>query len=126
MARRAVIAFLTDQNVPDSVGQFLKQRGHDVVRLRDIMPTDSADPVVAEAAMQAGRVLVSWDKDFNHQRFMKPRFSALSRLAFSCLETEAVARLKIHISLIEAEVRLIRTGKPMRIRIGSDKIQIGR
>ena len=42
------------------------------------------DQVVATAAMESGRVLVSWDKDFNHQRFQTARFATLNRIAFSC------------------------------------------
>lgn len=59
MPPKRVILFLTDANVPDSVGACLVERGHDVQRVRDIMAADAKDPVVAEAAMQAGRVLVT-------------------------------------------------------------------
>lgn len=123
MARRPVIAFLTDVNVPDSVGDFLKERGHDVERVRDVMPADSPDPVVAEAAMQAGRVLVSWDRDFNQQRFKKPRFASLSRIGFSCPEPLGAARLAVVISLVEFHAAETWPANPLCILIGGDKIQ---
>ncbi|WP_363451058.1 DUF5615 family PIN-like protein [Mesorhizobium sp.] len=52
-------------NVPDSVGNFLASKGHDMVRFRDVMAIHSADPIVARAAMADGRFLVSWDRDFD-------------------------------------------------------------
>ena len=71
------IDFLTDHNVAVAVGQFLVERGHDVVRVADQMEPNTPDPIVARAAIEAERVLISWDKDFNHQRFMQPRFADL-------------------------------------------------
>lgn len=124
MAGRPVISFLTDNCVPDSIGAYLRRRGHDVVRVRDVMPADSPDPVVAEAAMQSGRVLISWDRDFNHQRFLKPRFKTLQRIAFSCHELEGAKRLKEVIERIEFEYGQSSNAKPMMIRIGKDKILI--
>lgn len=50
--------FLTDHNVPDSVANMLRGRGHDVVLLRDIMAVDTTDPVVAIAAIEDRRVLI--------------------------------------------------------------------
>ena len=82
MAKRPVFTFLTDVNVPDSVGDFLTSQGHDVVRVRDVMAIDATDPVVAQAAMEAKRILVSWDKDFNHQRFWRLGMPTSVVLAF--------------------------------------------
>jgi hypothetical protein len=127
MATRPKIPFLTDVNVPDSVGDYLRGRKHSVVRVRSIMPITSPDPVVAEAALRAGKVLVSWDKDFNQQRFLKPRFAGLSRIAFSCPEPMAVQRLKALMSLIESEWELARkAGHRMVIHVGSDQLRIRR
>ena len=58
------IPFVTDQNVPDSVGNALLTAGHKVVRLRDVMATNTADPVVAVASADSGYVLISHDRDF--------------------------------------------------------------
>lgn len=124
MAGRPAIPFLTDNCVPDSIGNYLRRRGHDVARVRDVMPADSPDPVVAEAAMQSGRVLISWDRDFNHQRFQKPRFKRLQRIGFSCHELEGAKRLAEVIERIEFEYAQSSPAKPMLIRIGKDRIQI--
>jgi hypothetical protein len=123
MEKRAVIAFLTDVNVPDSVGECLVDRGHDVVRVREIMAADAKDPVVAEAAMRAGRVLISWDRDFNHQRFMQERFAALSRIGFSCPEPTGADRLRAVIDLVEFSIARA-SGTPVRIKIARDKFLV--
>ena len=126
MKQLVVIAFLLDNNCPESIFLFLEARGHDVVRVRDIMPSNSPDPVVAEAAMQTDRILVGWDKDFNHQRFLKPRHKSLSRIGFSCSEVDGLARLTKLIDDVEREAAK-RTGQaPMIFRIGKDKFQISR
>jgi len=118
-----VIAFLTDVNVPDSVGECLIERGHDLVRVRDIMAADAKDPVVAEAAMRAGRILISWDRDFNHQRFKQDRFAELSRIGFSCSEPEGAGRLRAVIDLVEFAVARA-NGTPLTIRIARDKLEV--
>lgn len=116
-------AFLSDHNVPVSVGHFLTDRGHDVARVADLMAIDSPDPVVATAAIQAGRVLISWDRDFNHQRFMKPRFAKLRRIGFSCPEPMGAMRLAEVIDLLEFSFR--RAGDSLlRVKIAHDKFLV--
>src|SRR5262245_27319198 len=101
MVKVGVLGFLTDQNVPEDVVQCLSNRGHLVSRVRDEMPANSPYPVVAMAAINAGRVLVSWDRDFGHQRFMQYRFARLSRIGFSCPEPQGAERLIAVLDVIE-------------------------
>lgn len=117
------LTFLTDVNVPDSVGTYLKFREHDVVRVRDIMAIGTKDPIIAEAAMQDDRILVSWDKDFNHQRFLKERYRDLNRIGFSCPEPDGSTRLAELIDLVEFAFERA-CGIPTAIKIGSDKVLI--
>lgn len=119
----AVLKFLTDVNVPDSVGDYLTERGHDVVRVRDIMAIDTKDPIIAEAAMQSDRILVSWDKDFNHQRFLKARYRNLNRIGFSCPEPDGAERLGEVIDLVEFSFERA-DGSPLALKIGSDKVLV--
>jgi hypothetical protein len=123
MNGRPVILFLTDNNVPDSVVSYLVRRGHDVVRVRDIMAADAPDPVVAVAAVEAGRILISWDRDFNHQRFNQARFADLSRIGMSCAEPDGRARVQENIDRIEFEYARA-SGAPLLIRIGRDKFLV--
>ena len=87
------------------------------------MAVDSKDPVVAKAAIEDKRVLVSWDRDFNQQRFMSPRFEGLSRLSMSGPEMNGAARLAAVIDIVEFGLQ--RPGdQPSTIRVGVNKIQI--
>jgi Domain of unknown function (DUF5615) len=119
----SVFAFLTDNNVPDSVGRVLEAHGHDVVRVREIMAADSTDPVVAQAAISASRILVTWDKDFNHQKFRQPRYAKMSRIGFSCPEPVGAERLKSLIDLLEFSLRRAGT-EPVTILIGIGKFLV--
>lgn len=123
MANRHILLFLTDVNVPDSLGNMLSRAGHDVVRVRDVMAIDAPDPVIAEAAMRAGRILVSWDKDFNQQRFKKPRFASLSRIGFSCPAPEGRARLASVLDIVEFCFARPRP-EALTIRIARNKIEL--
>lgn len=95
------LLFFLDNNVPDSIGDYLQGRGHSVFRQRAYIPSDSPDPVVATTAMEAGRILITQDKDFNNQRFMKERFARLSRVSLVGPSHTLLAATKEHIDLIE-------------------------
>lgn len=115
--------FLTDHNVPDSVGAVLERFGHDVVRLRDVMAVDTPDPVVARAAIEADRILVSWDRDFNQQRFMSPRFEKLKRLSMSGTEVGGADRLEEALDIVTFAINRI-SKQPVMIRVGVGKVQV--
>lgn len=115
--------FLADHNVPDSVGRILVDLGHDVVRLRDVMAIDTTDPIVARAAIEDGRILISWDRDFNKQRFAQPRFAELSRLLMSGPEMEGAARLEAVFDVV-AFALCRNPGMPVVVRVGVGKVQL--
>lgn len=123
MAPPIVIRFLLDNNVPDSVARYLRDRGHDVELVRDNMAADAKDPVVAMAAIRSQRVLISWDRDFNHQRFQQPRFASLSRIGMSCPEPEGVERIAQLIDVIEFTFAR-GGGGPMLIKIARTKYEV--
>lgn len=121
MASRPVISFLADNNVPDSIGAFLIARGHKVTRLREVMATDSKDPVVAKAAMKGGQVLITWDKDFR-----QPRYSALSRVTMRCPEPQGVARLEQVIHVIEfAWLNVQGQDVPLVVQVNARTVSLG-
>lgn len=90
-----------DNNIPDSIGRYLQRRGHSVQRQRFYIPADSPDQVVAMTALQAGRILVTQDKDFNSQRFQQERFAQLSRIALSGQSNTLLGALQEHMHLVE-------------------------
>ncbi|WP_158965012.1 DUF5615 family PIN-like protein [Chachezhania sediminis] len=121
--RLGVFRFLTDHNVPVSLGNALIAMGHDVVRISEIMPVNSPDPVVARAAIEAGRILISWDRDFNAQRFASPRFEQLSRIMMSGPEPSGAARLTEVFDVVEFALRRDQEN-PAIVRVGSHRVQI--
>src|SRR5438067_123966 len=99
------IPFFTDQNVADSVGNFLVSVGHGLTRLRNVMPTNTKDPVIEVACSQSGHVLVSHDKDFKHvgRRLNVTRRDfnlRLHRVHLGCSEPTAKQRMSDALSLI--------------------------
>jgi hypothetical protein len=115
--------FLTDHNVPDSVGNLLLNLGQDVVRLRDVMAADAKDPVVARAAIEDSRILISWDRDFNQQRFLSPRFAGLRRLSMSGPEMTGASRLEEIFDVVSFALMRAK-GAPITVRVGVGKVQI--
>lgn len=111
----AQLRFFTDENVPDSVARYLQGRGHSVYRAKAHLPEGSPDPVLATAAMEADRILVSWDKDFNDQRFQKDRYARLSRIGLSGEGPELLPAIKRHIRLIEFQWAEARRTKAVRV-----------
>lgn len=105
--REGVLRFFSDQNVPDSICRYLRQRGHVVLKLRDYIPDDSPDPIVGMTALTANCILISWDKDFNSQRFRQPRFATLSRLALSGDGPSLSVAVKEHVEVLEFQFRRI-------------------
>jgi predicted nuclease of predicted toxin-antitoxin system len=55
---------LIDENVQDSIAQFLRERGHEVYLVREVLLRGEPDPVVAQLADSFGMVVVTWDKGF--------------------------------------------------------------
>lgn len=127
MAKASIkLRCFTDNNVPDSVGRYLQSRGHSVHRMRHHMPHDSKDPVVATAAMEAERILISWDKDFNDQRYVQPRFQRLSRIGLSGDGPTLVGAIREHIHLIETQwehCQRTRARMIVHVKIGQIRIR---
>lgn len=125
MAKRTdKLRFFTDQNIPDSIGRYLRGRGHSVFLLRKHMADDAKDPEVAAAAMNGNRILVSWDKDFNAQRFQQPRYKTLSRIALSGDGPSLLPAIKKHIRVIEFQWQEAqRTGKRLIVHARLDQVR---
>jgi len=50
--------FVLDQDIPDTIARVIEQTGHEVVRLREVLPVESADEAHDRAA-----VLVTCNRD---------------------------------------------------------------
>jgi len=58
------LRFFSDQCVPAEITESLKQHGHAVTLLREVLPVNSPDPVVIAKAEDLGAILVSLNGDF--------------------------------------------------------------
>ena len=128
MAAVPSIPFFTDQNVPDSVGNFLLAAGHGLTRLRDAMATTTEDQIIAVACSASGNVLISHDTDFKGvaKRLMisqRQYRKSLHRIHLGCPEPMAAARMKDALSLIEAEWLLVQEDRPLVIEIRDRSIK---
>jgi predicted nuclease of predicted toxin-antitoxin system len=100
--------FFIDQNVPESVTRLLIARGYEVVRLRERIPTESPDALVAAISETNGALLVTFDPDFkalaSRIGIGRRRFATLNLIRFEkCREAQAARRLGEALSLIEHE-----------------------
>lgn len=127
-----VIPFFTDHNVPESVGKAIKQCGHDLQRLRDCMPKDTDDPVIAIACARGGQVLVSHDNDFKGiakrlQITQSAYANRLHRIDLRCFEPDGARRIAEAMTLIEHEWLAFQSlGLPMVIEIKDTLIRVMR
>lgn len=55
--------FLLDHDVPDALSYLLRELGHDVSLLRDVVPTDTPDAAVLQFANDNQSVLVTCNRD---------------------------------------------------------------
>ncbi len=99
---------LVDENVQDSITEFLRERGHEVQLIRDVLPRGTADPIIAQIANRFEMVIVTRDKGFKQLAKRAPhghrqRFRNLSRITLRCNQARALARVKLYIESIEFE-----------------------
>jgi Domain of unknown function (DUF5615) len=52
------VRFLLDQDVPEDLSYLRRELGHDVMRLRDVLPQDATDSLVLQASHDHG--CASW------------------------------------------------------------------
>lgn len=128
MTAKKPIPFFTDNDVEDAVGDFLRDSGHTVQRLREVMLHDSPDPIVDANCRENGLVLIT----HNYKHFKRIAhdlrqagigLKPLSRIDMECHQSEAVARLSGLLPIIEAEW-MRKEGVGMRISICKATVRI--
>ena len=55
--------FLLDNDVPDRVADLLREAGHDVTKLREVLPVTTRDPEVFNHAIAQRQILVTCNRD---------------------------------------------------------------
>lgn len=100
--------FLLDENVQESVRRVLDARGHDAIFSYDVLARGTADQIVATAAVQDNRILVSHDTDMKKierkisEKF-RVRYPTLCRLMLCLPEPLAAPRLNKFLPALELE-----------------------
>jgi predicted nuclease of predicted toxin-antitoxin system len=112
---------LIDENVPASVSDFFRQRGHDVRLVRDLFLPGTADPVIAKLGDELGAIVVTW----NHRDFKKlvtrvpkgsgPALRRLGRINFRCNEKNGRRRAEELIDWIEFEYSQVQKKRDKRL-----------
>lgn len=59
------LRFLCDQCVPTEISDYLRQRGHEVSRLNQVLPIRSPDAAVISKAQELKAILLSLNGDFS-------------------------------------------------------------
>ena len=105
---------LIDADVPNSVVEFLRGRGHEVTLSRAVVLPGAADPLVAAAASTSGAVVLTWNKKHflslvkQRRGPMGPyRYPGMHLLTFdNCTHVEGLQRLQLLIDDLESTHRL--------------------
>ncbi len=58
------LRFFADHCVSNQIMAVLQEAGHEVIRLKDVLPTESPDGLVAAKAQQLDAILLSLNGDF--------------------------------------------------------------
>ena len=61
-----MIRFLTDENVPPALAEFLRQKGFDVKETRRVGVSGISDARIIELARRDERVLITFDRHFGN------------------------------------------------------------
>ncbi len=123
---------LMDENVPDSVSEFFRGRGHEVYLVRDLFLPGTPDPVIALAGDRQHAIIVTWNhKDFKRLATRIPvgerlRFRHLGRINFRCNEAHGSRRAEELIEWIEFEFAQVqkRSDKRLMIEIGETSFRV--
>jgi predicted nuclease of predicted toxin-antitoxin system len=101
------ILFHLDECVPESVGDVLRDKGHNVESIRLFVPKGTADSIIAAIGEQDAAILVTVDKDLRAfaPRIPKERrrYKKLGIISLRCPEPQAQHRIRQNIDLIEFE-----------------------
>jgi hypothetical protein len=102
------IPFFTDNDVEDAVGDFLRDSGHDVTRLRDVMLSNSEDPIVDANCRENGLVLIT--HNYKHFRRIARELEMdgravrrLNRIDMEIHQSQGPKRIAEVLHLVEAE-----------------------
>lgn len=111
---------VTDEMVPDSVGEFLKARRHKVFLVRESLKEGTSDDGVARFANQMEAIVLTWNvKHFDRLlgRKLHRNYPRAGMISFVCEEADGRNRIERFIEVIEAEFAKLQTLSDKRLFI---------
>jgi len=96
---------LIDEDVPNAITDFLRDRGHDVVRVLDVLTPGTPDHAIAAYAEQDARIVITFNlRDYNRliRRGVAGRKAGLIGF-IHCHHVEGLRRVQDFIVAIEHE-----------------------
>lgn len=118
-----VMLLLIDENVPESVTDFLRERGHVVRHVRDLFLPGTPDPIIATAGDRMGAIVVTWNhRDFKRLAARVPTggqaaLRHLGRINFRCPEAKGRMRVEQIIDVIEDEYERAQRRRDKRLLV---------
>lgn len=124
---------LSDEHVPTSLLDYLRERGHDVIRARELFGSGTPDEILWQYGHEQKAVALTWDKDFRQiQRRTegeRDRFFNLSRLSLVKVDpVRAAQRIAQVIELLEFEYTHVQRlpDKRMIVTVTMNQVRIDR
>jgi predicted nuclease of predicted toxin-antitoxin system len=101
---------LVDENVQDSVAEFLRSRGHEVYLVREVLAPGTPDSALSKLGESLELIVVTWDRDLRALAKRAPRgerqkYRRLGRISLRCSQARALSRIQQVIESIEFEYR---------------------
>lgn len=120
MIPRARMILIIDENVPQTVAEFFRGRGHSVIPIRDFLGRGAPDAAIARFSDEAMAVVVTWDRDFKQIVRRAPtgrrtEFRRLGRISFSCRESNGLRRTERLIDYIEFAFERAQSDRDQRL-----------
>jgi hypothetical protein len=111
-----------DENVPTSVGQFLRAQGFATEQVRDVLAPGTPDPILAVLAENRGWVVITMDRHFDTlvkrvPEGGKARFRRVGRITLHCNPARAAARIELAMPHINLEWKLLRGATDQRMML---------
>lgn len=123
MATPVVMPLLIDENVPESVTNFFRERRHQIRYVRDEFLPGTPDPVIAAAGDRLGAIIVTWNhRDFKKLAAKVPKGGAaalkrLGRINFRCDEAKGLLRAQQVAEHIESAYQIAQAKRDKRLLI---------
>jgi predicted nuclease of predicted toxin-antitoxin system len=116
----AAMRLLLDENVQQSIADFLRSRGHEIHLVREALAPGTSDSDLSRVGDLLGLIVVTWDRDLKRLAKRAPRgerqkYRRLGRISLRCNQARALSRVQQVIESIEFEYEQIQKHSDKRL-----------